>query len=88
MKLLLAITTLLSLAVQAKPTSKCTMASLAEMDQYVACLDQLPPAAYHAHLEQLSMELELETGVSFDDLNAMTDDEIDDFIAGLASDSV
>ena len=88
MKLLFAITTLLSLAIQAKPTINCTMASLDEMDQYVACLDQMPQAAYHAHLEQLSMELELETGVSFDDLNAMTDDEINDFTAGLASDSV
>ena len=79
-------TTLLTLSTtQPIDTAMCTMSSIAELDQYVACLDQLPQAAYQAHMEQLSMELEQETGVSFADLDAMTDDEIDQFIDGLAS---
>ena len=62
---------------------KCSMASALEVDQYVACLDQLPAAAYQSHLEQLSMELKNETGVSFNDLDMMSDGEIDEFFAGL-----
>ena len=80
-------TTLLTLATQLPidGTEKCSMETTTEIDQYTTCLDQLSETEYQSNLGQLSMELMSETGVSFGDLNDMTDDQINDFIARLAA---
>lgn len=59
----------------------------AEFASLTAYLDQLPDEQYTELIDILSGQLKTETGMSFDDLEKMSLDELDEFILKLRTES-